>query len=221
MTLIRKAELVGVSHSNKSALGQPCARLRPTGISPVQQVAGYQIGRCLGTGSYGAVFLARSAEAGETRAIKFDQRFKGEQRIRHEAEIGEILGRHENLIEVFEAGEIEGIPYLMMEYFAGETLIELMGRQKDKRFSVDETVSIITQVAKALAYIHSQGYVHRDVKLGNIFIIKSEIDSEYAVKLLDYGFVEKIELSGPDEFGRVFGTPSYMSPEQVLFLQLL
>ncbi len=116
---------------------------------------------------------------------------------------------HPNVVQLFDAGEIQGRPFTAMEFIWGRTL--------DKQLAVEEklaesiAVDIAQQTARALAHIHERGIVHRDVKPANLMIT-----TEGQVKLLDFGVSLDLHKSGKpmDEADAVFGTPGYLAPEQ-------
>lgn len=116
---------------------------------------------------------------------------------------------HRNLPALLDWGEHkDGRLYLVMELLEGETLKE---RLKRERTLADEDVAaILTSVAAALDYLHSKGFVHRDVKPSNVFCL-----ARGGVKLTDMGIAQNLELAPMTRTGRVIGTPHYMAPEQV------
>ncbi|HEX3770232.1 MAG TPA: serine/threonine-protein kinase, partial [Polyangiaceae bacterium] len=124
------------------------------------------------------------------------------------------------IVEVYDSGRLEdGRPFIAMELLEGESLYDRMARVR--LFDPDTTVRIISQVAKGLTKAHAIGIVHRDLKPENIHICKGE-DGEEIAKILDFGLAKFYSPVKTDEKtarltreGAVFGTPAYMSPEQV------
>jgi len=114
---------------------------------------------------------------------------------------------HENVISIYDFGDIDGCPYLVMEFLVGDDLKTLIkeGRTGDLR----QRLNIAVQAARALEYIHSQHIIHRDVKPDNI-----HVNAKGAVKLIDFGIAKMTDLSRT-RAGYVLGTPYYMAPEQV------
>ena len=114
---------------------------------------------------------------------------------------------HDNITAYYDYGEMDGRPYLVMEYVGGGSLGEAIreGRAGDLR----DKLRIARQIAVALEYVHSKGIVHRDVKPDNV-----RMDASGKVKLTDFGIAKADELSLTGA-GFTVGTPYYMAPEQV------
>ncbi|MBL7170472.1 MAG: protein kinase [Candidatus Omnitrophica bacterium] len=115
--------------------------------------------------------------------------------------------KHPNIIEVYDFGMTGGQHYLAMEFIEGESLKTLIKRKGP--LSVEESLDIIAQAGKALAYAHSEGMIHRDIKSGNIMITK-----EGKVKVMDFGLVQIAGVTRVTTEGSAVGTVEYMSPEQ-------
>ncbi|MCP4895626.1 MAG: protein kinase [bacterium] len=115
--------------------------------------------------------------------------------------------QHPNIITVYELGEVEDAPYIAMEYLEGVSLAEIIERQLLE--SLDLGVGIIEQVCRGLAYAHSRGVVHRDIKPGNIVVL-----SDGTAKILDFGIAWLEGGTVATRTGMLLGTPSYMAPEQ-------
>ncbi|HQY62704.1 MAG TPA: serine/threonine-protein kinase, partial [Polyangiaceae bacterium] len=140
-------------------------------------------------------------------------------RFQREAEAAGVV-ESAHIVDIFDAGmNDEGIPYLVMELLRGEDLghrIKRLGR-----LELDEALHVTVQILRGLARAHAAGIVHRDLKPENIFLTTDE-NGEELVKLLDFGLAKFYAPVNPDEKtkrltreGAVFGTPAYMSPEQV------
>jgi serine/threonine-protein kinase len=115
--------------------------------------------------------------------------------------------QHENIVSVFDFGEHDGRPYIVMEYLKGEDLREAL--RNGRTGSLFERLKIALQIAEALNYVHGRNIIHRDIKPENI-----HIDPTGRVKLMDFGIAKTAELS-LTRTGMAMGTPYYMSPEQV------
>ncbi len=117
--------------------------------------------------------------------------------------------QHPHVLPVFDYGESDGYPYIVMPFIVGGTLADILRKQ---RVSLAEARRIISQVGDALSYAHGRGMIHRDIKPSNILI-----DERGNCLLTDFGLARMVEAD--DRFttsGRIMGTPAYMSPEQGL-----
>ncbi|HEY3282445.1 MAG TPA: serine/threonine-protein kinase [Armatimonadota bacterium] len=129
------------------------------------------------------------------------------ERFRREARAAGGLS-HPNIVTVYDIGEEAGRLYVAMEYLEGPTLRQTL--QVTPILPVHRAVEIALQVLAALGYAHSQGIVHRDVKPDNV-----HLQPDGVVKLTDFGIARILAEPSLTAAGQVFGTPSYMSPEQV------
>jgi eukaryotic-like serine/threonine-protein kinase len=198
------------------------------GIDIGAVVAGkYALVRKLGHGSMGEVWVARHVSLGENVAIKLLSAYAAEvedaatasARFRFEAQIAARLSRKtRHIVRVTDHGEDRGLAYLIMELLEGETLDSLWMRRGP--LDVAQTATIVAEAARGLAEAHAEGVIHRDLKPSNLFLARVE-EGDRLVKILDFG----IALAAPEQRlaslfstaeGVVFGTPGYMSPEQIL-----
>jgi serine/threonine protein kinase len=179
----------------------------------------YLLLHLLGRGASGEVYRVRNTLAGNILALKLLMEESGRdselvQRFFREARAINRIG-HPNIVAVFDAGYADTIPYLAMEYLAGESLAQLLERKRT--LSVPCTVAILLGVLDALAAAHAADVVHRDLKPANIFL-QTTASGIPTVKLLDFG-VAKIHEEGDTsirtESGMILGTPDYLSPEQI------
>ncbi len=182
-----------------------------------QTLGPYKVLELVGEGGMGAVYLARDERLKRKVAIKtlhaslaWDPELIA--RLKLEAKAESAIN-HPNICTVFDVGDWQGVPYIVMEYLEGEPL---RNRMKGQPLEVDRIASIGASVASALEAAHAKGIIHRDVKPGNIFLT-----TDGQVKIMDFGVAKKIVL---DEFKpgesaltqpwiRV-GTVTHMSPEQ-------
>ena len=139
----------------------------------------YRLERQLGKGGMGSVWLAEHLSLRSWVAVKLmDPAIaatpEGAERFRREAQAAASL-RSAHVVQVLDYGVHETTPYLVMELMQGESLAACL--EREKRLTPARTVSIITQVARALGRAHSAGIVHRDLKPDNIFLIKKTIKS--------------------------------------------
>ncbi|HKA90319.1 MAG TPA: serine/threonine-protein kinase [Haliangiales bacterium] len=179
-------------------------------LAPGSIVGGFTIKGAIGSGAMGAVYAARHRWLGRPAAVKIlhdDVHLLPQvrERLLHEARIVAGL-RHPNIVEVLDAGEHEGVPYLVMELLHGQTLGE---RMDAGRLSPLESIAILRQVCAALRAAHACGVIHRDLKPDNIFLAGS------TVKVLDWGVARSLGLARRlTSEGSIVGTPEYMAPEQ-------
>jgi len=203
---------------------------RPTSQSSVnhpmvtkrkRMIASYEIGRKLGDGAMGAVYLSKEPDTSREVAIKtmvLSGTFDSEQlidlksRFFREAEIVERLS-HPNIVQVFDMGEDNKVAYISMELLMGYDLER--HTKPDNLLPYPKALDIIACVADALGYAHKRDIVHRDVKPGNIMY-----DSvSGAIKVLDFG-ISRVTTEDRTKLGVVLGSPNYMSPEQLRGLKI-
>jgi serine/threonine protein kinase/dipeptidyl aminopeptidase/acylaminoacyl peptidase len=187
----------------------------------------YRIEAKLGAGGMGVVYKAVDSRLGRTAAIKILSTTalnpERERRFVQEAKAASSLN-HPNIVTIYDIDtqEIEGkpIPYIAMEYVAGDTLDHLIGR---KGLRIRDVLKYAVQIADALAAAHAAGIVHRDLKPSNVMVTPQGV-----VKILDFGLAKLSEPADADAFaetlhgegsplteeGTILGTVAYMSPEQ-------
>jgi serine/threonine-protein kinase len=180
------------------------------------RIGKYEVIRHIATGGMGAVYKARDTEENRDVALKVlppDMARKKLQleRFNREARSAARLD-HENIVAIYEFGEIEGTHFLALEFVDGIDLHEYISRKG--KLDPREAREILTQAARALEHAHAQGIVHRDIKPSN-FLIATR-NGEPLVKLTDLGLAR---VTTGDEFrvttdGTTIGTVDYMSPEQ-------
>ena len=183
----------------------------------------YRLEEKLGIGGMGTVYRARHLLIDRPVAVKvLNQRFVEDEaartRFRREARAAGRL-QHANAVTVTDFGEShDGYVYLVMELLEGRTLREVLA--KEAPLDVARSVSLMLQIAGAVAAAHEAGIIHRDLKPANIFIVQ-RADVPAVVKVLDFG-IAKLAAESLDEdeamaltqVGAMIGTPRYMSPEQ-------
>jgi CHASE2 domain-containing sensor protein/tRNA A-37 threonylcarbamoyl transferase component Bud32 len=177
----------------------------------------YEVEKELGRGAMGVVYLGKDPKINRSVAIKTvrfdeieeDQIQDVKERFFREAEAAGKLS-HPNIVNIYDAGEEHDLAYIAMELIDGEDLSDLIPKMKDKCLPPPLALKIVGQVADALAYAQSNGVVHRDIKPANIMFLKDK-----SVKVTDFGIARVME-SSKTQTGVVLGTPSYMSPEQVI-----
>lgn len=177
-----------------------------------------RIGNCriieeVGAGGMAVVYKAIQEPLGRVVGIKalkssiavetqFAERFEREARFMASLQ-------QENIINVYDFIKYGGTMFIVMEYVEGIDLYDLL--DKFKRIPIEAATIIALQVARALNHAHFRGIIHRDIKPANVMISKRG-----DVKLMDFGIARDETLSDLTETGTGLGTPSYMSPEQIL-----
>ncbi|MEA2310011.1 MAG: hypothetical protein QOI65_2297 [Thermoleophilaceae bacterium] len=186
-------------------------------IAAGTEIGGYRILNLLGQGGMGVVYLADNVRSGQRVALKLltpDLARSSGFRERFTREAGYASSmRHPNVIEVYDAGEQDGVLYIAMQFVEGEDLKALLVREG--RLDARRTVGILGQVAAALDAAHATGLLHRDIKPGNVMIAAGQPEHCY---LTDFGLSknpssDSIALTAQGEF---VGTIDYTAPELVL-----
>ena len=171
----------------------------------------YRLERRLGTGGMATVHLASDLELDRPVAVKLlAPNLAGDAELRErfvrEARIAARLA-HPNVVAVYDAGEQDGTPYIVMECVDGETLAELLRREG--RLEPDRAVDLARQACAGLADAHEAGLVHRDVKPGNLLLRRDGM-----VKIADFGIARAAETTRLTLDGTILGTAAYLAPEQ-------
>lgn len=187
-------------------------------LSAGSRLGPYEIVARLGAGGMGEVWLARDTRLDRTVAIKtLPAEFATDDRLRmrleREAKAISSLN-HPNICTLYDVGDGDGFPFLVMEYVEGESLAERLARGP---LPLEDVVHNGMQIADALERAHKSGIVHRDLKPANIMLTKA------GTKLLDFGLAKPLDVvsnadtttKGLTEEGHIVGTLPYMAPEQV------
>ena len=180
----------------------------------LKKLGRYEVTAELGQGAMGIVYKGVDPMIGRTVALKTlktegvapDQLAEFKRRFSQEAQSAGRLA-HPNIVTIYDVGEEQGLAYIAMEFIKGKALDEYITEKIP--FSIDQIVSIMTQICDGLGYAHKNGVIHRDIKPANIVLTDDHI-----AKITDFG-IAKIASTSATQTGMVVGTPSYMSPEQI------
>jgi serine/threonine protein kinase len=189
---------------------------RADAVAPPERIGKYDIIREVGRGSTGVVYLAHDPYYRRDVAIKVYRNEAGEDperaRIARKMFLSEahMVGmlQHPNIMPIFDAGEENGLHYIVTEFVHGARTLAAYTRP-DNLLPIDDVVGIMFKCARALHYAHSRGVVHRDVKPSNIMLTT---DSD--VRIIDFG-IALVASADVSRIDGIAGSPSYMSPEQV------
>ncbi|HEU4691912.1 MAG TPA: protein kinase, partial [Vicinamibacterales bacterium] len=178
-------------------------------FEPGTQVGRYEIQRRLGRGGMGAVYVAHDPVLGRMVAIKV---FAGDldlpdarERFSREARAAAALS-HPNIVTVYDFGEYESQPFIVMEYVAGETLAAFIRRKAP--VTIADKLRWMEELCAGAGYAHQMQLVHRDIKPANLMI-----DRAGRLKILDFGIARMLGLASNTSV--MIGTPGYMAPEQI------
>jgi serine/threonine-protein kinase len=179
-------------------------------ISPGTTLGSYLIVEQIGRGGMATVYKAYEEPLTRHVAIKVLPEFFAEDkdyRVRFQVEAVAVAKlRHNNILTVFAYGEEEGVPYIVCEFVDGGTLAQRL----DGVMAIADALLVLTPVASALDYAHSQGVLHRDIKPSNIMML-----SDGTPVLTDFGLAKVLGGDTITVTGQVLGTPEYMAPELV------
>ena len=197
-----------------------------------KRISEYRVLQLLGAGAMGVVYRAEDLKLGRQVAMKFlPSELAGDraafERLREEARAASAL-EHHNICSVYQLGEHEGQPFIVMQLLEGQTLRDFIPSlaKQDSVMRANQIVDLGAQIANGLDAAHNKGVIHRDIKPANIFITETG-----QAKILDFGIAKFLNVSeipgmptegggSPDALGSTrteqwLGTPSYLSPEQV------
>lgn len=182
----------------------------------MKKIGKYEVSSILGKGAMGIVYRALDPDINRKVAVKtirFDlttDESENEERMQRFMREAQAAGKltHPNIITIYDVGREKDMTYIVMQYIEGPSLQRLIAA--GEKFSTQEVIRLMTQVCSALDYAHQSGIVHRDMKPGNVLL-----DNNRKPYICDFG-VAHVETSTLTQSGTAVGTPSYMSPEQVM-----
>jgi serine/threonine protein kinase/formylglycine-generating enzyme required for sulfatase activity len=181
-------------------------------VSHPKSFGRYEVLKVLGRGAMGIVYLARDSQLERNVALKVPSRDNDEvlRRFHREAKSAANLA-HPNICTVYAVDQVEGQPYIAMQYIEGKPLSAYISR--DKPMDERKAAFIVRKLAQALSHAHGRGIVHRDLKPSNVMI-----GEKHEPILTDFGLARQVnntESVRMTQSGVLLGTPGYMSPEQV------
>ncbi len=179
----------------------------------------YEIKTLIAAGGMGSLYLARDTNPNTNRLVALKLLLanldSGDLRERFAREARALAAlNHPNIVDIYDSGEFQGSPFIVMEYVRGETLAEKIKRRAP--MSLAQQLKLMVELCSGLAHAHDAGIIHRDIKPANLMV-----DQYGRLKILDFGIARVSE--GLTRFGSVqvtqlnmrIGTPGYMSPEQI------
>jgi serine/threonine protein kinase len=178
----------------------------------VPQVPGYEMLEVIGRGGMGVVFKARQISLERLVALKMivsGAYARSQQLVRFRQEARAVARlQHPHIVQVFEIGEAEGLPYICLEFLSGGSLNQRLMRAPQTPRGAAE---LVEKLARAIHHAHQHGIIHRDVKPANVLFAADETP-----KLTDFGLAKLLGGVSIEETqsGEVLGTPTYMAPEQ-------
>ncbi len=204
------ANFVGAQHRSTQTILAAGGAL--TGVT----LGSYEVLELIGRGGMAEVYKGYHPRLDRTVAIKVlsaDLAGESDFRRRFEREARAVAAlRHPNIMQVFDFGDVDGMYYMVMEYIAGQTLGHIM--RESGPMPVEQIWPILSELAAALDYAHSQNLIHRDIKPANVML--QDGNSEVHAILMDFGIAKMLKGdSGNTQTGVLTGTLDYMAPEQI------
>ena len=173
----------------------------------------YHVERLIGRGGMATVHLARDEQLARmvvvkclSEALTGDEVFR--ERFAREARIAGQLA-HPNIVSVFDVGEDDGLPYIVMEYVEGQTVADLIAHAGP--IEPDRAVDLVLQVCAGLEHAHRAGLVHRDIKPQNLLVRPDD-----TVKIADFGIARPVDATQLTLTGTILGSAAYLAPEQAV-----
>lgn len=205
--------LSGVRDQEPTVVDRPGDAKREIGsedLEALPAIPGFTYERLIGSGGMGRVYKARDETLDRWVAIKLLRSDDPETLARFSREARAQAGiKHDHVCPVYEVGESEGRPYIVMAFVDGVTLLDAV-----EEMGLETTVSVVADVADALHTAHRTGLIHRDVKPSNVMVEFSE-DRGWHGWVMDFGIAQEVSGENLTVTGATLGTPAFMSPEQV------
>jgi serine/threonine protein kinase len=223
-----REDAAAVPSSTPQAFSVEWEAMTPKGqVGPATIVGDYQLERMIGQGGMGAVFSGTHHKTGERAAIKILSAELLDDptavaRFLREAKVASKL-RNPHTVRVLDVGKLSsGLPFIVMELLEGDTLFAVL-RDLDGTLPAYVAIDLVVQACEAVGEAHAAGIVHRDLKLGNLFMTTTKPDERPFLKVLDFGLAkpqkhmeDEPTAASLTQAGAFLGTPHYMAPEQIL-----
>src|SRR5258706_331742 len=202
----------------RNAKLEKAAHLVPYTVANIGEYINLEL---IARGGMGEIYKANHPTLNRTLAIKvLSSYFKEDpdfnKRFAREAKMMAQL-KHPNIIDIYDYGEQDGLPYIVMEYLTGDTLSQFLKTRT--RLSLEESLPLLRDLASALDYAHAQGIVHRDIKASNVIIEPLTTltgNRTHRAVLMDFGIARFVtERTRLTMTGDMLGTAEYISPEQI------
>ena len=171
------------------------------------KIGKYEIIEVIGR-NLGIIYQARDSVSGRLVALKI-MHPDAREHLLNEARLLGMLN-HPNIVVAYETGEFDGDPYVALELLDGEMLDSII--RSGRALTLLQKIDIILQISEALQYVHDKGIVHRNVKPGNVMLLR-----DGKIKLVDFECACRLDdaITETPESGKIVGTLAYMSPEQL------
>jgi len=175
----------------------------------------YQVKKFLGEGGKKKVYLAhdtlldRDVAFALIKTEKLDDAART--RVTREARAMGRLGDHPNIVAIYDMGDYEGQPYIVLPVMPGGDIEGLIEKAPEHRLPIEQAVGIAKAICRGLEFAHSKGIIHRDIKPGNVWL-----SADGTAKIGDFGLALAVDLSRLTQSGMMVGTVTYMPPEQAM-----
>ena len=175
----------------------------------------YQVKKFLGEGGKKKVYLAHDTVLDRDVAFALIKTEKLDEtaltRIKREAQAMGKLGDHPNIVSIYDFGDHEGQPYIVLPLMSGGDVEGLIKKAPDHKLPLEQAINIAKAVCQGLDFAHAKGIIHRDIKPGNVWL-----SADGTAKIGDFGLAVALDLSRLTQHGMMVGTVSYMPPEQAM-----
>ncbi len=203
-------------HECGRSLAEPAPETSSPSVMPTSFINGrYEVKKFLGEGGKKKVYLAhdtlldRDVAFALIKTAKLDDASRT--RVTREARAMGRLGDHPNIVAIYDMGEHEGQPYIVIPVMPGGDVEGLIEKAPEHRLPIEQAVGIAKAICRGLEFAHSKGIIHRDIKPGNIWL-----GADGTAKIGDFGLALAVDLSRLTQPGMMVGTVTYMPPEQAM-----